>query len=311
MKNKALFYFCIKIFVSAILIRWLVQKIGSVSIIKNMSLCSVKTVAFTFISLWLCYALSAWRWCYIVQKGESGHFSFINSARIVAIANFLNQGLPGSIGGDVYRGFALTRFGFSKSWSIQSLFLDRMFGLVFMSVMGLFALISFDWDLMQKPECMMLILIMLAIVCGFTLFCQLDRIRLPEYVTSKVAFLCNMTKVSRQFFGAKDILFMITGFMVMFFLYFPVYLFAVDLGYKLSLTAILFVMPMVFLLSSLPISFAGWGVRETTFITLFGLFGMPNDQALTLSVMYGLVSLFSVMPGLLVYLFAEKANASA
>ncbi len=308
MKNKALFYFFIKIFVSAILIRWLVQKIGSVSIIKNMSLCSIKTLMFAFASLWLCYALAAWRWRYIVQKGEAGDFSFINSARIVAIANFLNQGLPGSIGGDVYRGFALTRLGFSKSWSIQSLFLDRMFGLVFMSVMGLLTLSVFDWQLIQKPEFITLILVMLGIVCGFALFCQIDRMRLPHAIMSKIGFVCQMAAVGRQFFGAKDIVFMITGFMVMFFLYFPVYLFAIDLGYKLSLAAILFVMPMVFLLSSLPISFAGWGVRETTFIALFGLFSVPNDQALTLSVMYGLVSLFSVMPGLLVYLFAEKSN---
>ena len=189
MKNKALFYFFIKIFVSAILIRWLIQKIGSVSIIKNMSLCSIKTFVFAFASLWLCYALAAWRWRYIVQKGEAGDFSFVNSARIVSIANFLNQGLPGSIGGDVYRGFALTRLGFSKSWSIQSLFLDRMFGLVFMSVMGILTLSAFDWQLIQKPEFVTLILVMLGIVCGFALFCQIDRILLPDAVTSKIGFV--------------------------------------------------------------------------------------------------------------------------
>jgi len=89
-----------------------------------------------------------------------------------------------------------------------------------------------------------------------------------------------------------------------------VYLFARDLGYSLSLSAVLFVLPAVFLLASLPISFAGWGVREVAFVSLFKFFGLTGEQALSLSVAYGLASLCSVVPGLLLYFFEGKPKTS-
>ena len=46
--------------------------------------------------------------------------------------------------------------------------------------------------------------------------------------------------------------------------------------------------PAVLEIATLPISFAGWGVREGAAIVAFGTFGLPAHQALAASVAYGL-----------------------
>ena len=308
-KNKAFVYFLIKLVVSIILVRWLINNVDSVSMIKTFRTFSWQTFAVSFASLWCAYALGAWRWKHILLTRESIPFCFKNSLLIVAIGNFLNQGLPGSIGGDVYRGFALTRLGFSRTWAIQSLLLDRVFGLVCMGMMGVLALFSFDCAFLCQKELFLIYAVLGSICIGFIVFCQLDRLPVAGKIQRFVSPIQNMAAISRRLVHIRNAHFMLAGFALTFFLFLPVYLFARDLGYPLSLGAVLFVLPTVFLLAFLPISFAGWGVREVAFVSLFKIFGLTNEQALTLSVAYGLVSLFAVMPGLLLYFFEGKKPA--
>ena len=309
-KNKAFIYFAIKLVVSIILVRWLINNVDSVSMIRTFRSFHWTTFVAAFVSLWCAYTLGAWRWRHILLKRESPPFRFMDSLLIVAIANFLNQGLPSSIGGDVYRGFALTRLGFSRNWAIQSLLLDRAFGLFFMGVLGVFSLFSFDLAFLNQKELFPMYLVLGAICVGFALFCQLDRLPVKGRLQRLVAPIQNMATISRNLFHPDNMLFILVGFALTVFLYFPVYLFAHDLGYSLSLSAVLFVLPAVFLLASLPISFAGWGVREVAFVSLFKFFGLTSEQALSLSVAYGLVGFCSVTPGLLLYFFEGKPKTS-
>ena len=309
-KNKAFVYFAIKIVVSIILVRWLINNVDSVSMIRTFRSFHWSTFGSAFVSLWCAYTLGAWRWRHILLKRESGSFRFMDSLLIVAIGNFLNQGLPGSIGGDVYRGFALTRLGFSRNWAIQSLLLDRAFGLFFMGALGVFSLFSFDMIFLNQKELFPMYLVLSSICIGFALFCQLDRLPVTGKLQRLVAPIQSMAAISRNLFQLRNMHFIIVGFALTIFLYLPVYLFARDLGYSLSLPAVLFVLPAVFLLASLPISFAGWGVREVVFVSLFKFFGLTSEQALSLSVAYGLVGLFSVTPGLLLYFFDGKPKTS-
>lgn len=52
---------------------------------------------------------------------------------------------------------------------------------------------------------------------------------------------------------------------------------------------------VVMLAASLPISFAGWGVRELSAVQAYSLIGISPDKALAIAVIVGLVSLVSVL----------------
>jgi uncharacterized membrane protein YbhN (UPF0104 family) len=55
---------------------------------------------------------------------------------------------------------------------------------------------------------------------------------------------------------------------------------ASGLGLGVRFIDCLVVMPAVVLVSSLPISVAGWGVRELAMVTAFGMLSVPPDSAL-------------------------------
>jgi len=71
-------------------------------------------------------------------------------------------------------------------------------------------------------------------------------------------------------------------------------------------------MQPVVLITSLPISIGGWGVRETAMIAVFGLVGVPSSAALVLSVQLGLLTMVVSTPGLLLrFMLKPKDGAAA
>ena len=60
-------------------------------------------------------------------------------------------------------------------------------------------------------------------------------------------------------------------------------IFFLALGYELPFIANLFVSPIFFFVFLLPISFGSLGIREGTYILLYGLFGVPAETALLVS----------------------------
>jgi hypothetical protein len=68
----------------------------------------------------------------------------------------------------------------------------------------------------------------------------------------------------------------------------------------------LLIIPLVTLIMVVPISIAGWGVREGTMIVGFGYLGVAPELALALSIFYGLSMLVVALPGGIVW--ALKRN---
>jgi len=57
-----------------------------------------------------------------------------------------------------------------------------------------------------------------------------------------------------------------------------------------SFSQVLFLVPPVLLVVTIPISIAGWGVRESTMIVAFAYAGLAQSNGLTLSILFGIVS---------------------
>lgn len=55
-------------------------------------------------------------------------------------------------------------------------------------------------------------------------------------------------------------------------------------------------MPHVLLLAALPLSINGWGVREVAIAALLNLAGVPVEQAVAISVLFGIAILIARMP---------------
>ena len=72
---------------------------------------------------------------------------------------------------------------------------------------------------------------------------------------------------------------------------------AAALGHPLPFTFILVVFPVMLLISLLPITIAGLGVREAGYVYFLGLGGMPAEVALPLALIQRLFTILSTLPG--------------
>jgi len=86
---------------------------------------------------------------------------------------------------------------------------------------------------------------------------------------------------------------------------FAVFLMAMSLGLEVTWLDCLILVPPVILVTTLPISIAGWGVREGAMVTAFGLVGVPAEGALVLSLMFGLWGIVMGLPGGVIWLLSR------
>lgn len=55
--------------------------------------------------------------------------------------------------------------------------------------------------------------------------------------------------------------------------------------------------PLLFLITLVPVSLAGWGVRELGAVWLFGIGGVAQESALLISILFGVLLLVAAIPG--------------
>jgi glycosyltransferase 2 family protein len=69
-----------------------------------------------------------------------------------------------------------------------------------------------------------------------------------------------------------------------------------SLGLPLSLADYLVFIPVVTVITLVPVSVGGWGVREGALVALLGLVGVPSHMALAFSVLFGFAGIVASLP---------------
>jgi len=81
-----------------------------------------------------------------------------------------------------------------------------------------------------------------------------------------------------------------------------VYFLALALGIQVSPVVTMVLVPPVMLIASVPISIAGWGLRESAMVAAFGFVGVAEGDAFVLSILFGLANIVASLPGGLIWL---------
>ena len=90
-----------------------------------------------------------------------------------------------------------------------------------------------------------------------------------------------------------------------------IFLIAQGLGITVRFLDLLVLVPPVMLLAILPISFAGWGVREGSMALALALAGVSAEQSIAISICFGLALFASGLPGGVMWLIDRKTLAKA
>lgn len=256
------------------------------------------------------YALAALRWDLILQALASP-LRRRQVAEFFLIGLFFNQALPSSIGGDALRIWRSYNAGLRLGRAVSSVLLDRALGFV---ALFLLAAVGLPWSFQlfgDHPMRWAPPLFIAAALLGLTVLLTLDRLPQSWRRWRVVRGLAGLAHDGRQvLLKPRPLLAMLAvGLASAVAAVGVVWLLGQALGLPLSFLSCLMLVPILFTVTAVPISLAGWGLREGAAIFLFGLVGLEEHDALALSLAFGLLAALTSLPGGLVWaLTRERAR---
>jgi uncharacterized membrane protein YbhN (UPF0104 family) len=255
--------------------------------------------------------LQAARWRIVLE--ESGNrLPFTSLLRLVLIGHFFSQTLPSSVGGDAMRTWCAYRWGLSPADALTTVLLDRL-----VSLLGLLALIAcgLPWLPERVPDPAARAVLWLAVVAGIGGVLVLAAVaRFPRFSSGPrvMRWVSALATLARRVFLAPRRLLPLLMVSVAGTALFPgiVYVLGRAVGAELTWFDSLLLVPPVLLVSALPVSVAGWGVREGAMVVALGFAGVAPAAGFAISVLFGLTIAAASLPGAGLWLASGESARS-
>jgi uncharacterized membrane protein YbhN (UPF0104 family) len=304
----------IKILISLALLYLVLRKVSLTELASRVNLASLRWIVVAIVMTFLQIFLGVLRWREI--SAECGAPLRLRQAmRFNLIGTFFNQTLPSSIGGDAVRLWLVARGGAGWRAATYSIFVDRAIGLIALAII-IVASLPWSYNLIDDPHGRSALLFVdfaaLAGGVGFLVLGALPWPWLKRWWGTHHLYACGAI-ANRMIFSRKH------GAAIVV-LSILVHVLAVAIAWCVvrSITApvafgqIFLLVPPVMLITMLPISIAGWGVREASMALAFGYAGLLPNEGVNISLLYGAVTFLVGAFGGLVWIFsAEKAAQGA
>ena len=224
------------------------------------------------------------------------------------IATFFNQTLPSSVGGDAMRIWFL---GKQSNWRVASysVLLDRMIGVVALALIVALCL-PWTFQLVQDPVGRIALLVIgLGSIAGWIVFLALgwQRLHFLQRWTLTRHLAATATVATDILRSPRSVapIFLLSGFIHLL-TALAAWCIARSVGADLSFLNALFLVLPVMLISVVPISIAGWGVREGAMVAAFAYAGLSQSDGLLVSILFGASYLILGALGGLVWIFNSQ-----
>ncbi|MBV9389781.1 MAG: flippase-like domain-containing protein [Chroococcidiopsidaceae cyanobacterium CP_BM_ER_R8_30] len=307
MKNKPVVIF--KTIMSIGLIDIILTHVNISQTWKQFQSLSLPFVFFALIYYTGCQWLSCLRWQVVLRSsGYSMPISNLLSSYFAGM--FLNIFLPGSFGGDAYRVYRVAKQTKDSEAALVSVFLERFTGLFALSALAIVGLppavkIVGRWDII-----LLFFGCVGALVGGVILIISPRLLMIIEpwlqklCLQSLAARFAKIQILLRQFARHPQALILSTllSFLLMLGIVYYHYLVAQQLKIQISYLELLVFIPIVAVITLLPISLGGMGVKEGLWVYLFTRIGLTGEQALLLSVTTTILGWLLALPGGIVIL---------
>lgn len=244
----------------------------------------------------------------MVIKIISSRIGLRVALQIMFIGLFFNQTLPSSIGGDAMRIWRIRHHGFPLRTAINSVLLDRLIALV---GLALFMLLSYPvlYRLVDNPLLRLAVVIAaLVLIVGFAMLYYSRKIPRRFYgwrITEEIRHISTeahqVTRTPRraiEIITLSVVMHAMTGM--------AIYELARGLGLSIGLLECVVLTPPISLITVLPISMAGWGVREAGMVTALAFAGIAAHDALIVSILFGLLLMLISIPGGVFWLYTHR-----
>ena len=226
------------------------------------------------------------------------------------LATFLNQVLPGGVMGDVNRAWRHSLDSGERLASAHAVMIERMSGQLVMIAVALSLGVWLVWYRYGMLEALSeygerALLLLAGLTATVVLVTSIWQ-RAKDYVHTMRRdlrkALLEWPAVGVQLVSSAGV---VASYLAVF------SLLALGAGYwsdphmALVLTSLC---SLLLLVMAIPVTVAGWGVREGAAALLWPMAGMPAEQGVALSVGYGLAVLLSSLPGVLFVFTRRQSN---
>lgn len=232
--------------------------------------------------------LNCYRWLLFARSGGV-QASYRQAVRAYFLGAFVNSFGLGTVGGDLTRALILARGEPVKAQAVASVAADRLHGLAVLALIGSFAALFLGHERVPDWLSMLLASIPFAVILGWFVGPLLVVRFFPKSSRLRKKFL----RMANAFPKDLSVLLFVTGLSIILHLS-QISLHRVmgyGVGVEIPWATLLLVVPFVNILSALPISWQGLGVRETAYIFFLYPHILTREQA----VAFGAIWLLAVM----------------
>ena len=311
---RRILFSAIKVLVSVALLYLALRKANFSDLASRIDVASLGwiglAIAVTFFQIFI--GVLRWR---IVSAECGAPLPTRQAMRYNLIGTFFNQTLPSSIGGDAVRLWLVARAGAGWRAATYSIFVDRAIGLIALAII-IVASLPWSYRLISnaygRSALLLVDLAALAGGAGFLLLGVLPWPWLKRWWGTHHLHACSVI-ANRVIFSRKNgpkiaVLSLMVHVLAVVIAWCVVQSISAPVAFGQTFLPI----PPVMLITMLPISIAGWGVREATMGLAFGYAGLMTNEGINISLLYGAVSFIVGGFGGLVWIFsAEKAAKGA
>ncbi len=251
------------------------------------------------------------RW-WLVMTAIEAPIELGKALPITFIGVFFNQVLPTSFGGDAVRMWQAHRLGVSGQAAVIGVLLERiggLFGLMVLTALGAAYLGS---DIDDRLVRLGLLATLPLAVAGVLALAALDRLPERWRRAPPLREAARLARDSRRVFlaPANALPLLLLSMLSHVLAATAIYAFAEGLQLGLPFATCVALFSAVILVTTIPISFAGWGLREGAMVALFAFAGLGADTALALSLAFGAGYLVASLPGCALWLAWRHAPST-
>jgi hypothetical protein len=265
--------------------------------------------------LWLGHYICIYRWR-MLMRPLMPVLSLGNLLGIYCIGLFFNLTFPTVVGGDVVKMYYAGKPSKSYAQSFAATFLDRDAGMLAMMIIACVAIVAYP---VRVPG----IAVSLIIWSAFALFVAgnvaiftphfhrlltevLRRLRL-----SKIALKVDMISNAFQIMGQHRAVLvnsLLISLINQLLVISAAWITALGLRIHVPVGYFLIFIPVITLISMIPVSLNGMGLREYSFLSLFGAIGIAPGSCIALGLISSILLIVSSLPGGVVYIFFRNRS---
>jgi uncharacterized membrane protein YbhN (UPF0104 family) len=268
-------------------------------------------IAMSLVFLQVPFLSSRWQ---LVARRLGSNLGGVDALRLTWVGLFFNNFLPGAVGGDLARAWLLLRFRLNWQESIASVFIDRASALVVVLALAagnLPYLASLQIPSHLLVWFMLTLLVSALVLLTIVLAAHTKSPALTRF--APIMFVATVVRLGVHAISSRMVMLRLTvnalavhGITIL-----AVFVIAQGVGANVSFAEVFAVVPAVMLILTIPISLAGWGMREGAMVLLLGMLGTPAPEAVTISIAWGLAVLISSIPGLGFWLALRRLSSGS